>query len=119
MHVLSKPSSFWTTAYDDLGTLNDKVWVDVMVANFYLATIWYESQGDTAIHFVSHHFIQSLRFQGEDPISEEMTRFMHDYYIPLNHDCPLVPVAFLMHQNAHVFGVIFDYGIYTAYVLGR
>jgi hypothetical protein len=116
--VLSKPA-FWIIAYSDLHTLDNKAWIDIMVADFYLATIWYATQGNMAIHYVSYLAIQSLRFSDRNPTYEEIARFMHDYHIPLNQDCEQVPVTFLIHHHNHFFGVIFDYTLRTAYVLGR
>ncbi|KIJ57859.1 hypothetical protein HYDPIDRAFT_34731 [Hydnomerulius pinastri MD-312] len=119
--VMAKPA-LWTNTYEELHSLNDKCWIDISVASYYLASIWHEAHGNTAIRFAHAEAVKVFfdqQGQAIEPSLEEMAQFMHDHYIPLNAECPLTPIAFLVHAHQHFFAVIFDYANHTAYILGK
>ncbi|KIJ58749.1 hypothetical protein HYDPIDRAFT_33862 [Hydnomerulius pinastri MD-312] len=140
--VMARPI-FWTTAYENLSTLTGNRWIDASVANFYLASIWHEVHGHTAIRFADMYAVQpayqrlennhdqnkqngkevmvisGVKCRVLDVTASELAKFMQDHYIPLNHDFPLTPVAFVVFRHQHFFVAIFDYERHRAYVLGR
>ena len=107
----------WHSAYADLSSLDNKSWIESTVADFYLTSIWHGMHGNAPCRFVmifrdSHNLQVPL---------EVFDRYRHTHYVPANEPCPIVPVAFLVHdpQSAHFFAVIFDYTTHMAYVFGR
>ena len=98
------------------------MWIDIVVADYYLATIWHESQGLSQIRFILNQCAKPFYDHVGSmiqPSNEERAQFMHDHYIPLHEDQPLTPIAFLVHHHGHFFGAVFDYASRIAYILGR
>ena len=94
-----------------------KMWIDIVVADYYLATIWHESQGLSQICFILNQCAKPFYDVGNmiQSSNKERGQFMHDHYIPLHEDQPLTPIAFLVHHHGHFFGTVFDYAFRIAY----
>jgi len=107
----------WHTAYQELETLGNRQWLDSLVCDFYLASIWHDS-GDNALC----RFLMIFRLRPDLHITPmEIDTYRHAHHVPTNEDCPKIPVAFLVHDvdSAHYFAVVFDYVANIAHVFGR
>lgn len=107
----------WHSAYGDLPSLDNRCWIDSTVADFYLSSIWHDMLGDALCRVV-----MVFRDSNNLQISpDDIERYQNTHLVPRNQSCPVVPVAFLVHDapTSHFFAVVFDYTANTVYILGR
>ena len=102
----------WTSAWHDWETLSLDEWLHATVANFYLLHIWYECIDQRCMRYVDFF---TARTDMDDNLM--VKRLRRNHCIP--EDCPIIPVAFIVHHSDHFFAVIFDFQRRAAHVLGR
>ena len=114
--VLSS-AHLWNSAYMVLDTLGNRQWLNSLICDFYLPSIWHGSGGN-----VRCHFTMLFRLRPDFQLSPvEVDTYQHAHHVAMNGPCPMTPVAFLVQdpQSAYYFAVVFDYAGCTAYIFGR
>jgi len=114
--VLASPL-LWHTAYEEFKTLGNRQWLDSLVCNYYLSSIWHNSSGDAHSHFL---MIFRLRPDLQTTLIE-IDIYSHAHHVPTTGNCPIILVTFLIHdaESAYYFSMVFDYATNIAYVFGR
>ncbi|KAG1859401.1 hypothetical protein C8R48DRAFT_673945 [Suillus tomentosus] len=64
-------------------------------------------------------FICLMSARVNEITTEEVNLFRRNYFVPLEGQCPVVLVGFIVHHSDHFFVVIFDYQLSVAHVLGQ
>ena len=99
----------------EVNTLANETWLDSLLCDFYLASLWYDRDANPLCRFV---MISQLPVDLQIH-SMDVGDFAFAQQVFTNKPTPMIPVSFLVHQAAHYFPVVFDYGSHTAYVFGR
>ena len=111
--------ALWYSAYLELHTLGDRQWLDSIVCDFYLASLWHDHESR---HENLCRFAMIFRHGADLHLSSmEIDHYRYAHQVPVHEPCPLTPVSFLVHDTttAHYFPVVFDYDACIAYVFGR
>ena len=119
--AMARPS-MWAHAYGAIPTLASQAWVDGIILDFYLLSIWYSARGRTHIRFVdivsAMLSFDPLR-NHQMPTQEEILLFQQRFYVdPSTPDTSRL-ISFIAFHHQHYFAVVFDYAAALAYVLGR
>ena len=118
---MARPS-IWAHAYRTIPTLRSHVWVDGVILDFYLMSIWYSTRGRTHIRFVditTATLSYNIHRIHQMPTQEEIRLFQKRYFIDPGSPAISQPVGFIAFHHQHYFTVVFDYDAALAYVLGR
>lgn len=118
---MARPS-MWARAYASISTLSSQIWVDSVILDFFLMSVWYSVTGRTHIRFVditsampSFDLLQNHLL----PSQAEIHPFQQRYYIEPTSPENSRPIGFIVFHHQHYFTVVFDYTAAIAYVLGR
>jgi hypothetical protein len=118
---MARPS-MWANAYQAIPTLQSGVWVDGMLLDFYLMSIWYAARGRTHVGFadiMSSKIVYDTFGNHQLPDDDETELFQQRYFINPQSPDSLKSVGFIVFHQQHYFTVVFHYDSAIAYILGR
>ena len=118
---MARPS-IWARAYATIPTLASDVWVDGVILDVYLLSVWYSVQGRAHVRLVDIvSAMISFDTQGNHqmPTQAEIQLFQQRFYITPGASDQTRSIGFIVFDHQHYFTVVFNYTTGTAYVLGR
>lgn len=98
------------------------MWVDLALVDYYLLYQWYEICLQSSIHYIDLQTANGWDMDSEARKRMEIfqiPRFRKQYFLPMDHASPIVPVVFMILQVAHFFTVVLDHANSLFLILGR